>query len=634
MIVIGTAGHIDHGKSAIVKRLTGTDPDRLPEEQARGMTIDLGFAFYTTPDNEHIALVDVPGHERFVKNMIAGAGGIDVVMLVIAADDGWMPQSQEHFQIVKLLGIKSGMIVINKIDMVEPDWVDLLENEIRAKVEGSFLGDSPIFRVSAIRGDGFDKLTAHLNQLPKQIAAKRDIGKARLYIDRSFVRAGIGGVVTGTLRGGALSVQQTVSVWPAAVTGKVRSLQTHGEDVTMVNPGQRTAVALSGIEKELLIRGGVISDRPDLTYFVDHSVLALSVEMLADAPVALKDRRRILLIVGTTEAEGEVRIFETSEIKPGARGVVFFRPDDPVYTLVGDRFIIRLPTPMVTLGGGMVLDHLLHFPRRRDLASLDYLLLRSSGALDDIIMSELKKTCLAPQDNLLRESDFSHSDISAAVERLAAARTLGRLKTWIFHTQFLEQAVIDFKTRMEQYLREHPHLKGLAIEQINDLSAFPEVTTAALIEFLLSRGELEKIVDRYNLAGRGMSLKGAIKEAHDRIMAELKANPFAPPTLASLAAPGKNHQQAIKFILESGEGYKCGSEFIFLSESWREIVGYIKERIHSAGRLQVTDLRDRFGFSRKFAIPILEETDRIGLTKREGDVRVKGARFESENFAV
>ncbi len=634
MIVIGTAGHIDHGKSAIVKRLTGTDPDRLPEEQARGMTIDLGFAFYTTPDNEHIALVDVPGHERFVKNMIAGAGGIDVVMLVIAADDGWMPQSQEHFQIVKLLGIKSGLIVINKIDMVESDWLELLENEIRGKVAGSFLADAPIFRVSAVRGDGFDNLMAYLNDLPKRIDSKRDIGKARLYIDRSFVRAGIGGVVTGTLRGGTLSAQQTVSVWPSAVTGKVRSLQTHNEDVPIVSPGQRTAVALSGVEKELLVRGGVISDRPDLGYFIDHPVLALSVEMLADAPVALEDRRRVLLIVGTTETEGEVRIFESPEIKPGGRGVVFFRPDDPIYTLVGDRFIVRLPTPMVTLGGGMVLDHLAQFPRRRDLAALDYLPLRSGGALDDIVISELKKTCLAPVDSFLREADFASAEINSAVDRLIESKILGRFKSWIFHTKYLEGAISDFKTRIEQYLREHPHLKGLAIEQINDLSTYSEATTTALIEYLLSRGELEKIVDRYNLAGRGMSLKGAIKEAHDRIMAELKANPYAPPTLALLAAPGKNHQQAIKFILESGEGYKCGSEFIFLSETWHEIVSYIKERMLSAGKLQVTELRERFGFTRKFAIPILEETDRIGLTKREGDVRVKGARFESEDFTV
>ncbi|MFQ6008847.1 MAG: selenocysteine-specific translation elongation factor, partial [Candidatus Zixiibacteriota bacterium] len=256
MIVVGTAGHIDHGKSSIIKRLTGTDPDRLPEEKARGMTIDLGFAFYRTTSDEEIAFVDVPGHERFVKNMIAGAGGIDVVMLVIAADDGWMPQSQEHFQIVRLLGIRNGFIVINKIDLVQNDWLELLQQDIRTKVKGSFLEDAPILMVSAETGEGFEQLQNYLNSLPKKIAVARDIGKARLFIDRSFVRPGIGGVVTGTLRGGSLSVGQTVSVWPSMATGKIRSLQSNNQDVHTAHPGQRTAVSFTGIDKEQLRRGG------------------------------------------------------------------------------------------------------------------------------------------------------------------------------------------------------------------------------------------------------------------------------------------------------------------------------------------------------------------------------------------
>ena len=231
MLVIGTAGHIDHGKSAIVKRLTGTDPDRLPEEKDRGMTIDLGFAFRDAADGERLAFVDVPGHERFVKNMVAGAGGIDAVMLVVAADDGWMPQSREHFQIVRLLGIRHGLVVINKIDLVESDWLELLEDDIRQKTAGSFLADAPIFRVSAVSGEGIEALAAHLDALPAMISAQRDIGKARLNIDRSFVLPGIGGVVTGTLRGGSLSVGQAVSIWPKRATGKIRSFRANNEEV-------------------------------------------------------------------------------------------------------------------------------------------------------------------------------------------------------------------------------------------------------------------------------------------------------------------------------------------------------------------------------------------------------------------
>jgi len=291
MIIVGTAGHIDHGKSAIVKRLTGTDPDRLPEERERGMTIDLGFAFYRTPSEEQIAFVDVPGHERFVKNMIAGAGGIDVVLLVIAADDGWMPQSQEHFQIIRLLGVKRGLLVLNKVDLVEPDWLQLLEDDIRQKTAGSFLAESPIFRVSAETGEGFDKLAGFLDHLPASINKRSDYDKARLFIDRSFIRQGIGGVVTGTLRGGSLDVGQTVSLWPSMITAKIRTLQSQNHEVTRVGPGQRTAVSLTGVDRELLVRGGVISGRTDLSFFKEHPVLALSVEMLPESPFPLNDRR-------------------------------------------------------------------------------------------------------------------------------------------------------------------------------------------------------------------------------------------------------------------------------------------------------------------------------------------------------
>ncbi|MEW6051482.1 MAG: selenocysteine-specific translation elongation factor [Candidatus Zixiibacteriota bacterium] len=629
MIVIGTAGHIDHGKSSIVKRLTGTDPDRLPEEKARGMTIDLGFAFRRTATGEHLAFVDVPGHERLVKNMIAGAGGIDVVMLVVAADDGWMPQSQEHFQIVKLLGVKQGIVVINKIDLADSEWLELLRQDLKGRLAGSFLADAPVFCVSANRGDGFDALETYLDGLPAQIPARQDIRKARLFIDRSFVRTGIGGVVTGTLQGGTFSVGQPVTVWPSMALGKIRSLQSEGSDVELARPGQRTAVSLTGVDKELMVRGGVITDRTDLTFFRDHPVLALDVDILPEAAVPLEDRRRVQVLLGTTEAEGEVRIFEAEGIRPGDRGLLFFRPDQPMYALVLDRFILRLPTPMVTLGGGMVLDHLVQFPRRRELESLSYLMSRTSGVLDALILSELTKRCLVEQTNLLREASCSPNQISARVTALLEQNQIGRFGAWLFATYHISQVVNRFRMSIEKVLHDQPHLKGLPLEQLLPLSPCDAVTTLILVEYLLSTGDLVRLADRYNLAGRGMSLKGIIKEAHDQIMNTLRREPYAPPTLPSLAALGKNHQQAIKYIIESGEGYKCGSDFIFLTETWTEIIQFVKSHLSAYPKLAVTDLKDRFGFTRKFAIPILEETDRIRLTQREGDARVKGDRFEA-----
>lgn len=634
MIVVGTAGHIDHGKSAIVKRLTGTDPDRLPEEKARGLTIDLGFAFYHTPQNDTIAFIDVPGHERFVKNMIAGAGGIDAVMLVIAADDGWMPQSEEHFQVVRLLGVKHGLIVVNKIDLVEPDWLELLLADIQKRIQGTYLDHVPIFPVSAVTGEGFGPLSEHLATMPQAIESRKDIGKARLFIDRSFVRPGIGGVVTGTLRGGPLRVGQSAAVWPSQSVGKVRSLQSGGESAETVRPGQRAAISFTGIDREHLIRGGVVSDRTNLDYFTHHPILALSIEILPNAPVALTDRRRVLIIVGTTEVEGEIRLFRKSQIKPGETGIVFFSPDQPVYSLIGDHYIMRLPTPMVTLGGGQVVDHLPHFPRRRALDLYDYLELRLGGNLDNLVRSELRKRIVARPLQLLAEADASAADIETSVNRLIKAGHAATYKGYLYEPESLTASLEKVRHRLERYLDTKPHLKGVLLEQLLQLSPFDKETTEILLQYGVEKGIFSRHDDEFTVAGRGMTLTGPVKIAYDDIMAALKADPWAPPKLTDFTARGKAHREAIRFILDSGEGHKCGAEFIFLSSVWKETVRYIREKLTASTEFAIGDLRDHFGFTRKFAVPILEETDRLKITRREGDVRVKGDRFEIPDSAL
>jgi len=628
MIIIGTAGHIDHGKSAIVKRLTGTDPDRLPEEKERGMTIDLGFAFYRTPSGQQVALIDVPGHERFVKNMIAGAGGIDSVMLVVAADDGWMPQSEEHFQITRLLGVRHGVIVINKTDLVESDWLELLEQELKEKVADSFLQDAPVYRVSAETGEGFDSLSEYLNQLPDHLASRKNIGKARLAIDRSFIRPGMGGVVTGTLRGGKLQVGQTVGVWPGMVTGKVRTLQSGGEDVQTAVPGQRTAVSLTGVDREQLIRGGVVTDRTDLKFFAEHPVLVLRVEMLHDAQVALSDRRRVLMIVGTTETEGEIRLYDRKALEPSQSGLVFFVPDHPVYALVGDHFILRLPTPMVTLGGGAILDHLADPPRRKQLRRLAYLQERIALSPESLVLTELRKQVLVSRETLLAESDYAAAQISEVVDQLIESGQIGRIGHRVYSNDVVREETENVLAVFRKELEDKSHLKGLSLADIGRKLSHLRPVLPGLLELLVREGSLELKVELYDLPGRGMSLKGVIKQAYDEIMTALREQKFDPPALSYLASRGKVHQQAIKYIIESGEGYKCGSDFLFLAEAWEEIVGFVKEHLQKHGRMAVADLRDRFGFTRKFGIPILEELDRLGITQRDGDFRVKGRNFE------
>ena len=627
MIVLGTAGHIDHGKSAIVRRLTGTDPDRLPEEQSRGMTIDLGFAFYHTPNDDTIALVDVPGHERFVKNMIAGAGGIEGVMLVVAADDGWMPQSEEHFQIVRLLGVRRGLVVINKIDLVESDWLALLENEVRQKVAGSFLDGAPVFKVSAQNGAGFEALSSHLNTLPEEYRADRRRRMARLSIDRSFVRPGMGGVVTGTLRGGSLSVGQAVSIWPSMKKAKVRTLQSQNNDLETAEPGQRTAVSFTGIEKEALLRGGVVSDCLDLNHFARKPVLALSIEMLKNAPVKLTDRRRLTLLVGTTELAGDIRLLSGRSIDPGEKGVAFFRPESPGLVLVGDSGIVRLPSPMVTIGGAQVLDHLPQYPRKKHHDRYSYLLDRHLDSPESIIRSELQKLVLSPRVGFLQYADPAESRIQEQLKSLIASGQVAEFNDNLFMPERMEKAVKTLTHEIATALEKQEHGRGLSIDQIERLSHYEPDSTKRLVEFMVARGHLDRAEDSYLPAGQKNQLKGVIKEAHDVMMRELAAEPMTPPALPTLAQRGKHYQQAIKFMIEAGEVHKCGAEFLFLTATWKEFVAFVRSKLAADNQLAVADIRDKFGVTRKFAIPILEETDRLGLTARAGDVRIKGDRF-------
>jgi selenocysteine-specific elongation factor len=307
--------------------------------------------------------------------------------------------------------------------------------------------------------------------------------------------------------------------------------------------------------------------------------------------------------------------------------MVLFLPDEPVYALVGDHYILRLPTPMVTLGGGRIVDHLPQLPRRRDWTRYGYLQERAEFSITATVLTELKKRIMAPEDSLLSEADLSAEGVRAESERLLKSGEIGRSGGHLYHVGTVDRVAEKTCAELKSRFEDSPHLKGLPYEEMTSILGLPAPTVRPLLDYLVSRSVLERRAELYDLAGRGMSLKGVIKQAYEEIMATLKAEPYTPPTLGQLAARGKNHQHAIKYILDSGEGYKCGSEFIYLTEIWDEITGFIRDRLNADGKLNVPELRDRFSFTRKFAIPILEECDRIGLTAREGDYRIKGDKF-------
>ncbi len=634
MIVIGTAGHIDHGKSSIVKRLTGTDPDRLPEEKRRGMTIDLGFGFYNTGENEAIAFVDVPGHERFVNNMIAGAGGIDVVMLVVAADDGWMLQTEEHFQIVRLLGVRSGFIVLNKCDLVAEERLISLQREIHQNVQGSFLSDAPILPISAATGAGFDKLQDYLGNLPQKISARQNIAKARLFIDRVFVNHGIGAVATGTLRDGNFELGQLVTIWPSLEKGKIRKLQSNSVELSKTSPSQRIAISLTGTGKDKLIRGGAITSLDNLEYFNRNPVLALQVELLKDAAVALENKRGALLLAGTSEIAGEIRLLNKKTIYPGEAGIVLFQPAQSTFTLIGDHFILRLPTPMVTLGGGIVLDHLHSIPRQREISKLEYLRERNVNNIESLIITELQKLLAVKNSELLAFSLYDSATIDRILLSLIENGLCGKLGAYVFESKMFEivgKRVYDFVCNSFKF---RGGLKGISLDEIMVFLSLEREVAEIVAQYLVKHNLLLAENDSFRPKNDSEGLPAAVQSAYNEIIAVLEMNPFAPPPLDNIVSRGKTYKEAIGFLIKNNEIHKCGAEFVYLNSSWNEIESFIRTTLNNKTELKVGVLRDRFLISRKHVIPILEETDRIKLTRRQGDIRVKGEKFESQKADI
>src|SRR5262245_33336662 len=388
-VVVGTAGHIDHGKTSLVKALTGTDTDRLPEEKARGITIDLGFAFLEEPDGLTIEIVDVPGHERFVRNMLAGAGGIDLALLVIAADEGVMPQTREHLAICSLLRIKAGLVALTKTDMVEADWLELVRDDVARLLEPTFLAGCPILPVSAKTGEGIPELRAALADLARRVPTKGTDHTARLPIDRVFTVRGFGTVVTGTLSAGRLAVEDRVEIYPRSLPSKVRGLQVHGHPVPTAEAGQRTAVNLQGIERAALERGDVLAPAGSL---LPSLLVDATVELLEDAPRPLKTRDRVRFHVGTQEVMARVLLVGEPALEPGGRAYARFRLEGLVVALPGDRYVIRSYSPVVTIGGGTLLEVTPPRFKRKAPALQAHLALLETGSPADVVEEHLKQS--------------------------------------------------------------------------------------------------------------------------------------------------------------------------------------------------------------------------------------------------
>ena len=628
-VIVGTAGHIDHGKSSLVEALTGMNPDRLEEEKRRGITLDLGFAFLTL-EGVRLGLVDVPGHERFVRNMLAGAGGIDLVLLVIAADEGIKPQTREHFEICRLLGIPRGIIAITKSDLVDADTLGLVRLEIEEFVRGSFLESAPIVPVSARSGAGLDELRNVLGSAAQAATVRDATQNFRLPIDRSFAMKGFGTVVTGTLISGAVKLEDEVELYPAKKRLRVRGLHSGGKQIERAVAGQRTAVNLAGIEHEEITRGMVLASAGlfEATQRVDARVT-----LLGSAP-PLKNRARVHFHQGTAEAIAEVILLNDSggELNAGGSAFAQLRLDKPLLLLPGDRFILRRFSPVVTIGGGTVLDVRAPRHKRKDAVVAPFLDVLEHGKREEILGALVEA---APRGVTLPEivarTGWIESETRAAAEKLAAAkrvRILGGAPIVMAPAHAVTVCAAAIRKAVETFHRANPLLPGIPKQELRARAgrARVEIVEAALGDLVAARA-LATAGDLVSLAGREITLSTEETRAKELIEREFESAGLTVPgfatVLAKLPVDAPRAQKILQILLREKVLVKISSDLVFhrnTLQRLREMLAkYRKER---GARLPITVFKELTGITRKYAIPLLEHLDREQVTRRAGDERV------------
>jgi selenocysteine-specific elongation factor len=616
-IVVGTAGHIDHGKTALVRALTGIETDRLAEEKRRGISIDLGFAHLELA-GLRLGFVDVPGHERFVKNMLAGAGGIDLVLLVIAADESIKPQTREHFQICRLLGIEKGIVVLTKSDLVEADLLDLARLEVEEFVAGSFLEGAPVVAVSSITGAGLDPLREALVRVASSVAGKDPSGYFRLPVDRSFTMRGFGAVVTGTLVSGSVRVDSEVEGQPGGRRWRVRGIQVHGQNASIAYAGQRTALNLAGADPSEVGRGTMLTEPGS---FRATEVADCEFELLESAK-PLKHRAPVHFHAWTAECEAQVRTFTAEMVRPGERGWVRFLLSEPAMLLPGDRFIVRMFSPVITIGGGRVLDVAPPVRRKRTDSAARLRTLASAPPAQRIALVVGESRCGMSVQELVMRTGLPRDEIT----RSASAASLYHLpppQDWVLERNWMNRRAAAIEKRLAEFHRARPLAAGLAKEEVRsrELGEAPPFLLDALLagsRAVVTEGELLR------LATHQVNLQADEDEAVNRIEAAFRESGLAVPATAEVLAhcgiTESRSRSLLQLLLRRGTLVRVGPDLVFHRSALDALRGLMTA--HRGERFTVPAFKDWTGVSRKYAIPLLEFLDRERLTRREGDVRV------------
>ncbi len=635
-LVVGTAGHIDHGKTELVKALTGVNTDRFKEEQERGITIDIGFAPMIIGSDQKdedaltVGFVDVPGHEKFVKNMLAGIWGIDLVMLVVSADESIKPQTREHFDICSLLAVKRGLIALTKIDLVDPEIVDLVALEIRDFVRGSFLGDAPVIPVSARNRLGLDRLTGAIAGLARQVEPGRPSDLLRLPVDRSFTVKGFGTVVTGTLVSGSISEGDEVAVYPGGGPCRVRGLQVHNKSVKTARAGQRTAVNLQGVDTEAVQRGNILARRGQLN---ESSLLDVSLKLLDRAPAPLEDLSRIRFHQGTSEKLARVKLLNTAVLEPGQEALAQVRLEGPGCCLPGDRFVVRRYSPTVTIGGGIILDAspVKHRGRARpDLVARLSSLQRADASESLRIHLEGAPAGVRLGDLAVR-AGRTLEDVHGLLGRFLGKGEILKAGEGPSAVLLLRSAVAALEQRvsaaLEAYHRANPLRPAMPREELREgaMRGIAPETARFVVERLVASGIVRAERDTISLATHHVTLSPQDERLMESLEMAFRAEGLNPPTLEELVTQrgldGQRATRVLHLLLASGKLVKIRDGRVFHAKAIETLIEKLRSLRHERRTIDIVSFKELTGTSRKNAIPLLEHLDAVKVTRRMGSDR-------------
>lgn len=629
-IVLGTAGHIDHGKTALIKALTGIDTDRLKEEKERGITIELGFAFLVLPSGLRMGIVDVPGHEKFVKHMVAGAWGIDLVALVVAADEGIMPQTREHLDICRLLGVKKGLVVVSKIDLADPELVQLIAEEVGELVAGTFLEGAPVVNVSAVTGEGIPQLLTTLDKLANEIQGRTSEGLLRLPIDRVFTMRGFGTVVTGTLVSGSISVGDTVQIMPSVREGKVRGIQVHNEIVQTAKAGQRTAVNLQGIGKSHINRGDVLIHPHTITptYMVD-----VYLEHLPNSPRPLRNRRKQRFHIGTSSTLSTIVLLDREELAPGESGFVQLRFEKPVVAFPQDRFVIRGSSAIQTLGGGVVIDS--HPDKHKRLARdvLDGLAILRDGEEDEVLIHHLASSGVRGMalKELRERVNIPPDRLSKLLRGLMVKGEIvaidGDDGTFLHHLGY-EELKKETVSYILEFHGRYPLRPGPSKEEVK--SKLPKTVEAKLFQHILKElVDLKEVLvekDKLRLSTHRVSLRDdqeRLKNKVERLFAQAGLqSPSIKELASSLSTDESEVRNVVRLLVEEGVMIKAKEDLYFHAEAVEKLKGELIQFLRAHHEMTTAEFKELTRVSRKYAIPLIEYFDNSKVTIRVGEKRL------------